>query len=185
MQGIYDWIKNLVYFYILMTAVLHLLPKSNYQKYVRFFGGLLLVVLLISPVLEFFRHPDVLLERVSYESFWQEMDTVRLDMAGLEEVQQSAYRAEYEKAIAQDISLMAREENLQTVSAKVKLSEDCRVASVTLLVIPDGAKEGVFIEKITFSDSSSAYPGVLELKQKIMEFYEVPDDRIQIAVQEG
>lgn len=185
MQGIYDWIKNLVYFYILMTAILHLLPKSNYQKYVRFFGGLLLVVLLISPVLEFFRYPDVLLERISYESFWQEMDTVKLDMASLEEMQQSAYREEYEKAIAEDISLMALEENLQTLSAEVELSKDCRVTSVALSVIPDGAEEGILIEKITFQDNSSAYPGVRELKQKIMEFYEVTDSQVQIAVQEG
>lgn len=185
MQGIYDWIKNLVYFYILMTAVLHLLPKSNYQKYVRFFGGLLLVVLLVSPVLEFFRHPDVLLERISYESFWQEMDTVRLDLAGLEELQQTAYREEYEKAIAKDISLMAQEENLQTLSAEVKLSRDCRVTSVALSVIPDGGEEGVLIEKITFQDNSSPYPGVRELKQKIVEFYEVADSQVQIMVQEG
>ena len=37
MGYIYAWVKNLVCFYILLTVVLHLLPKDNYQKYVRFF----------------------------------------------------------------------------------------------------------------------------------------------------
>lgn len=39
MGYIYSWVKNLVCFYILLTVVLHLLPKENYQKYVRFFSG--------------------------------------------------------------------------------------------------------------------------------------------------
>ncbi len=68
------------------------------------------MALLLTPVLELLKRPESLLDRISYESFWQEMDTVRLDMAGMEQTQRQAYQREYEKAIAQDISLMARDD---------------------------------------------------------------------------
>lgn len=182
MSLIYGWVKDLVVFYILMTAVLHLLPKSSYQKYVRFFGGLLLVALLLTPVLKLFKQPERLLDRISYESFWQEMDTIRLDMAGMEQTQRRVYQKEYEKAIAQDISLMAQE-NFSVISATVELTEEYQIASIALSLVPRGQEEGITIEKITFRDNTSEYPGVLELKQKIMDFYQVGDSQIQIMVE--
>lgn len=185
MDLLYGWVKNLVCFYILMTAVLHLLPSGSYRKYVRFFGGLLLVILLLSPILEWFRDPDLLLQKVSYESFWQEMDTVRLDVKGMEKVQQQAYKKEYEKAIANDIALMAEESSFTVLSSQAELTEDYRLAWVDLSLLPKDQEGEVLVEKITFSDNSREYPGVLELKQRIMEFYQVKEEQIQIMVQEG
>ena len=179
---IYGWVKDLVVFYILMTAVLHLLPKNSYQKYVRFFGGLLLVALLLTPVLELLKQPESLLDRISYESFWQEMDTVRLDMAGMEQTQRKAYQREYEKAIAQDVTLMAQDQFL-VLWAEVEMTEEYQITNIALSLVPLGQEEGIAIEKITFQYNTSEYPGVLELKQKIMDFYQVGDGQIQIMVE--
>ena len=40
-EELYTWIKNLAVFYILFTAILHLVPNGKYERYVRFFMGLL------------------------------------------------------------------------------------------------------------------------------------------------
>ncbi len=184
MEAIYNWVKNIVIFYILMTAVLHLLPKSSYQKYVRFFGGLLLVVLLLTPLMELIFKEDYLLNQISYESFWQEVDTVRLDVEGMEAKQQQAYIEEYEKAIAGDVALMARKEELTVQGVRVELSEDLSLVQIGLDVSLTG-EEGIFIKKVTFQDGSSQYPQVAALKEKIMDFYRLEENQIQIAVGEG
>ena len=44
--------KNLAVYMILVTAFLQALPENSYRKYVRFFCGLLLTVLLAQPVLD-------------------------------------------------------------------------------------------------------------------------------------
>ena len=46
-ENLYAWIKNLAVFYLLFTMVLHLVPAGKYEKYVRFFMGLLLILILI------------------------------------------------------------------------------------------------------------------------------------------
>lgn len=51
LQAIYRWMQNLAVYMVLVTAFLQALPENSYRKYVRFFCGLLLVVLLIQPVL--------------------------------------------------------------------------------------------------------------------------------------
>ena len=37
LEYIYEWIGNIAFYMIMVTAVLHLLPNSDYQKYIRFF----------------------------------------------------------------------------------------------------------------------------------------------------
>ena len=50
-EAIYSWIKCLAIFYILLTMLIHLVPTGKYQRYVRFFMGLSLTVMLIVPIL--------------------------------------------------------------------------------------------------------------------------------------
>ncbi len=183
MELIFEWVKNLVFFYILMTAVLQLLPKSSYQKYVRFFCGLLLVVLLLSPILELFDRPDELLGRISYQAFKQETDTIRLDAAGVEESQRQAYKREYERAVAGDVALLAEGEEFTVAESQVELTGEYQIAAIRLTILPRGEKAGTLLEKAIFPDESSEYPGVLELKQKIMQFYQVTASQIEIHVE--
>lgn len=49
---IYEWIQNIAFYLILITVLLHMLPDSDYKKYIRFFTGLILILLLITPVLK-------------------------------------------------------------------------------------------------------------------------------------
>ena len=53
-ENLYAWIKNLAVFYLLFTMVLHLVPAGKYEKYVRFFMGLLLILILLIPVFTLF-----------------------------------------------------------------------------------------------------------------------------------
>lgn len=49
---IYEWMKNLAVFYIFLTVVTHLVPDGRYEEYIRFFMGLLLILLMMAPLLE-------------------------------------------------------------------------------------------------------------------------------------
>ena len=50
-EELYEWVRNLAVFYILFTAVLHLVPDKKYERYIRSFMGLLLIYMLCTPVL--------------------------------------------------------------------------------------------------------------------------------------
>lgn len=50
-EAIYTWMKNMVFFLVIVTAVLEVLPGTTYQKYIRFFTGLVLMMLLLTPFL--------------------------------------------------------------------------------------------------------------------------------------
>ena len=52
-DGIYSWIQNEACFFILLTAVMNFLPDNSYKKYVQFYMGMLLILVILSPVFRF------------------------------------------------------------------------------------------------------------------------------------
>lgn len=52
MDVIYEWIRNLVCYLIIFTAILEILPGKDYKKYIQFFAGLVLILLLTTPILK-------------------------------------------------------------------------------------------------------------------------------------
>ncbi len=51
-ESVYTWMQNIVFYLVIVTAVLEVLPGGNYQKYIRFFTGLVLMVLLLTPIMK-------------------------------------------------------------------------------------------------------------------------------------
>ena len=50
MKVVYQWISSILCFLIFITMVIALLPAKKYEKYIRFFTGMMLILLVISPL---------------------------------------------------------------------------------------------------------------------------------------
>lgn len=51
---LYEWTQNLAFYMVLITVVLHALPDSGYKKYIRFFTGMVLILMIVAPVFRIF-----------------------------------------------------------------------------------------------------------------------------------
>ena len=49
MEEIYGWIGSLVFYLILMTMILSLIPDKKYEKYLRLFTGMIFILLVFGP----------------------------------------------------------------------------------------------------------------------------------------
>lgn len=54
LEQVYGWIQNIAVYLVVVTALLHAVPGKDYEKYIRFFSGLVLIVLIFMPVLSVF-----------------------------------------------------------------------------------------------------------------------------------
>mgnify|MGYP002515442015 FL=1 len=52
LDAAYEWMKNLSFYLIIMTAVIEVLPGNTYRKYIRFFTGLVMILLVVTPILK-------------------------------------------------------------------------------------------------------------------------------------
>lgn len=83
-EQLYQWMKNLVFFYVIFQAILQLLPEKKYEKYVRFYMGLLLILLMISPVFLLVGKSEELWEdfgefykKEEWNRLWQEAENLQ------------------------------------------------------------------------------------------------------------
>lgn len=84
MDSIYEWMKNLVFYSLLVSIVMNVMPNSEYQKYIRFFLGMLLIVVAITPILQLLNLDETMDTNYyaqSLEESWQEtMEDVEIEM---------------------------------------------------------------------------------------------------------
>lgn len=52
LEQLYGWIQNIAAYLILVSAVMQAVPGKEYKKYIQFFSGLVLILLLFTPVLK-------------------------------------------------------------------------------------------------------------------------------------
>lgn len=51
LESIYEWIKNIVFYLVIVTVVLEVIPGNGYKKYIQFFSGMVMILLLVTPIL--------------------------------------------------------------------------------------------------------------------------------------
>lgn len=51
-ESVYSWMQNLAYYFILLSAVMNFLPDNSYKKYIQYYMGLLLILLILSPIFQ-------------------------------------------------------------------------------------------------------------------------------------
>ena len=72
MKELYQWLQDLAVYLILVSAILQALPHESYQKYIRFFSGLVLIILLMTPLLRLTDMEDSFRSRVQEQNMEQE-----------------------------------------------------------------------------------------------------------------
>lgn len=77
MQEILDLVRYVAVFYLLEQMVLNLLPGKMYEKYVRFYLGLLLVLLLLQPIFRIFRLTEQMDSEALIYELRQEVEELR------------------------------------------------------------------------------------------------------------
>lgn len=79
LEWIYGWIQNISVYLIVMAAVMHAIPGKDYGKYIRFFSGLVLILLLFTPLLKLAGMEDTF--RTLYRGKEYEMERREIERA--------------------------------------------------------------------------------------------------------
>lgn len=54
LEFIYEWMENIAFYLVILVAVMQMIPQNSYQKYIRFFAGMILILMLAGPILKLF-----------------------------------------------------------------------------------------------------------------------------------
>ncbi len=118
-EEIYQWVKTLAVFYIVFSAVLHLVPDTKYERYIRSFMGLLLIYILITPVFSLFGNGEKMIEdfRLNYQE-----GLISLETANTENLQALYLQENYSRELEKEISEKCMEDGIKTEDVVVHIN---------------------------------------------------------------
>lgn len=138
--AVYDWVRSIIYYMIFLSVAENLLADSIYKKYMSFFAGMVLMLLVIRPLTGGIQ-ADEMIAGLS-RSISLEQDTLELkeDLLGMDEKRLGQIAGSYEQAMEEDIRQLARFQGMECGQVQVTVdrnrdSEDYgRVMSVFMTV---------------------------------------------------
>lgn len=77
LDWLYEWIKNIAFYMIIVSVIFKVLPENGYQKYIQFFSGIVLILLVFLPIVRVLGKEQTikdLYEGYSYEQKKEEME---------------------------------------------------------------------------------------------------------------
>jgi stage III sporulation protein AF len=206
MEFIYTWIRNIVIYMLLNTVVINLVGGKNYKKYVSIVSGMILVLIVIAPIMDFMKIEDKLDLFLEKNDFSIETSDFRMDLNRMEEAGREAIFAEYEEKIRQQVEVTLAKEKLSLTDFDLKLDQDAASPefgsvlgmSVTATAEYSNQKEennrllidDIEINHIKISEEETDTgkpPSPLEIimKKRLSDFYNIEQGNININIQGG
>lgn len=207
MDLIFEWIRNIVIYVVLNTIIMNLLGNSSYKKYVSIVSGMILVLIVITPVIKllqlepnfnfFFKSNDFAIEASEFE----------MELRQMEEEQVSMIFKEYEQKIKNQVEEILLEKDLNLREFTIRLDKNVESdhfgeilgleikASVYSNDALGSGKiamiENVEIASIEIDRSPGSFsenlpsPMEINIKNKLSDFYNIEPANINISIQGG
>lgn len=207
MGEIYRWVKDIIIFLVLTTIISNLLGKSNYKKYVNLVAGIILVILVISPLLNLFQLGDTLDYYFSVNILSSEAKDLNSELLDMEKGQMSEILQEYKEEIKNQVIKILEKQELYLVEIEITIEEDTDSDAFGNLnaldlnasyIRQDNVKQSSDIEKVEIdninigsqikiannADRDTLSPSEINVKNLLSDFYNMNPDNINISIQE-
>ena len=124
MEVFNDWIRNIVIFLLLIILVDQLLPNAQYKKYVKVSFGMILILLVFSPVLNFLKLDNPMEYYYELENFKLAGKDSGFDIDSIEESRSQVVVQQYKTALGQQISQIVENEGGLVEDIEIQVEED-------------------------------------------------------------
>lgn len=166
MSMLKEVVRNVLMYYIVLTVIMSLIGDSAYKKYIDMFTGLVLILIILNPIIRFFKADSVLDYQIRKNQLFAVTSQESQDLMVAEVKQQEMLVKQYKDIIAGEVSTQLENNELYPVDVDISIDED--IKSETF-----GSVEAISIEysdkKIEESENNGDY---------IVEEVEIPVVRI-------
>ena len=179
MEAVYQWAANILFFSLFMTAAGSLLPSGKYEKYLRLFSGMVLILLTMQPLTGGLRLDDRLAYYFELFSFREETRDLNREILGIEKQRLERVIAGYESAAALDLEQMAAAAGFAPARTRVSIEKDRdkeAYGTVTEIYMEVRPKEQ--------SEGKNRAEELNRLRRKVEQYYGLESRNVEIHLEE-
>ena len=192
-------IRNILVYVIMINILQGLVSSESFREIFRFVGGMILIVLCISPVLSNISDTDMIGKYLQEQLFQGELDQLKQETALAQGNMENVMLDECRKELERQLTQIAGQQGEENVQASVSLKKDSdgmlKLKKVTM-ILPENAvqttakgdEKSIYVEDILIdggSQSGETDSGTRKLKQTICEKYELPGKKVIVWRKSG
>ena len=171
-----QWIKNIICSICILSALLHVLPDSAYRKYVNFYIGLLIILMVLKPVASVFSLDETFEKTVQIQELKRELSELNIAWDGLDDLGTQKIEKAWKEEMEEQMEKTAKTCGFRVEEMEIDLEEN-----------RDGGIDTVSIRmevSILYPSESNAEKRKAELSDTITEIYGIEKSKIRITVRE-
>ena len=154
-----QWLKTMVGSLCVMMLLMQLLPQGKFAKYVRFYAGLLLLLIAVRPALQLLAGEGELERLLQLEFLKEEYYDMETSLEGMDELKNSRIAGAYQSELHRQI---------------LDLASYCGAEVTEVRLLFDGENEYQIRKIVLDVDASQAQSTALEgLRREIAQLYQV------------
>lgn len=193
MTELLGWVKNLAVYLIFSELLFQILPHKRYRKYLRFFSGLILVLLILSPLLSAGGLEQRLLDAMDSFSQIQSSDEMEDVMAQAEAAREQGLSGEYEAILESRVEEMVEQEGYRLASFSAELCLDPEaenfgeIYSMTAVLRQEGQEEegGIRVEPVVIGEGKKEVePELAGLTEELGGILGIEPEKITLSLRE-
>lgn len=172
MEGLYDWIRNMTGFLIFLSVLEHLIPGKKYLRYIRFFAGMVLILIVLQPLTGSLRVENRIASYYKSFVFQYQADDLKKEILGVEQARLEKLIRQYEEAVEQDVEMMAEDLGLTVRECSAEIGQN-----------PERADFGT-VTRIQVVAEAETDELAGRLRRRIISYYELEEAYVEIQIVE-
>ena len=179
------YIGNIFSIYIVLSMIENLVSSEKYVRYIKLFGGIIMVIAVIKPVSAFFLGDNIELDAGIFDGY-ELSDSVYADILNAEKGRNDAIISMYTASVLERADMYAADGGYELVDGSVELNldeDDEKYGAVELIRLTlkkeqqDGGSGAYVDENDAFYDYN-----LVTLKNNLANFYNLPQSNIYINI---
>ena len=127
-----EWIRQLVVYVIVITVLRGLISKPNYEQYFRFFSGIILVLLVVSPLLVFVQQDSYWYNSLQDKLLQMDLDSIKEELRVTEGKREEMIMEEYKRQIVKQVISLGDQWGIPVVDVELQVGEQGEIIQMEI-----------------------------------------------------
>ena len=178
-EALLGWARNIIYYMVFLSLAEHLLAGSSYGRYLRLFGGLVLVLVVLGPFGSLGDWEKQVSSLFDQFTFRQESRELKKEIFGMEEKRLAGITGQYRENVEKEITALVKAQGIVCSQVSVQMEENKESSSYGKIL-------GIEIEVsgVDFLEQEEAHKAGQMLLSPISEDQPVSIGRIEIGTED-
>ncbi len=142
MEAIFSWVKNIICCLCMLELLYHIVQNAEYRKYLRFFGGIIFILLTMEPILNVFELQSSFEEALCVSLRQEDARELSEAADSLAELRSEKIYEAYEKELKRQIGAIVEGHGGHYSKLEIRLEEENSVWSLEgIEIILSGSRD--------------------------------------------